>query len=97
MAGDVSRQNGKLGGRKKGSSGAVRKEKLSNLFESVLESADPRKVLKGLLKSDPKEYIRQYISLLPKETKVDGNLNIFSNLTDEELNKYIADGLSDIE
>ena len=76
-------------GRPKGSGAAQRKEKLSLYYESVLEAAEPKTVLKALLTDCPIEFMRQFISLLPKEQKVDMTVNPFEGRTIKELNYYI--------
>lgn len=78
----------KYGGRVKGSKGGQRKEKLRSYYEAVLEAADPKKVLSALLTDDPKEFLRQYISLLPKEQQIELEEK-HPPLTDEEFKEEI--------
>jgi len=82
-----NKYGGQSPGRPKGSKGAQRKEKLSSYYEAVLEAADPKKALSELLKDDPKEFMRQYISLLPKEQQIE--LEEKQPLTDEEFKKEV--------
>ena len=76
-------------GRPKGSGGGQRKKKLSSYYEAVLEAAVPKTVLKALLTDNPKEFMRQYILLLPKEQKVE--LEEQQTMTDEEYRKQVTE------
>ena len=78
----------KYGGRVKGSKSAQRKEKLRSYYEAVLEAADPKKVLSELLADDPKEFLRQYILLLPKEQQIELEEK-HQPLTDDELKERV--------
>jgi len=82
-----NKYGGQSPGRPKGSKGAQRKEKLSSYYEAVLEAAEPKTVLKALLIDNPKEFMRQYILLLPREQKVE--LEEQPSMTDEEFREQV--------
>jgi len=82
-----NKYGGQSPGRPKGAKGAQRKEKLSSYYEAVLEAAEPKEVLKALLTDDPKEFLRQYILLLPKEQKVE--LEEKQSMTDAEFREQV--------
>jgi len=92
MAGnsETARQNGKLGGRPRGSKGAQVKSKYLAKWEQVFEDTNPIEKLTALAEKDYSEFIRLGLAAMPKNQKLDIDTNPFGDRSIEELNYYIA-------
>jgi len=76
--------------RPKGSIGAQSKTKYLQKWQEVFDQ-DPIETLEKIKKDNPAEFMRLGIAAMPKDIDISGN--IFGDMDDETLQKFIVDRL----
>ena len=68
------------------------KDKYLKKWEEVFDSCDPRQKLMDLAERDFPEFVRLGLAAMPKEHRLDANINIFDGRSDVELEHFACTG-----